>query len=328
MLSTAEPLVRPPEVVPLLLKVDVGEEALANSTPDALELLLADMTTGHNIIWATHDYAHLGSAFAPDQSITVASITGRYTDIIRPRVEKPKTRQGDRAKGKAEVFTPSWLCNEQNNLVDEAWFGRPGVFNTATGHGWRTHTTMIEFDTQGGRTWQQYVDEPRLEAACGEAPYLVSRYDATTGGPIALERRIGLLDRKVRVVTERCRDEETWLHWTRRAFESVYGFEYQGDSLLLARENLLASYVDYTLSAILRQPTESEMSAIARIIAWNIWQMDALTFTIPYKIVGSSVSEPTLFDIPGTEGRPCLIRDWRRDEIVEFRSLLRTRWLR
>lgn len=27
-------------------------------------------------------------------------------------------------RDKAEVFTPSWVCNAQNNLVDNQWFGK------------------------------------------------------------------------------------------------------------------------------------------------------------------------------------------------------------
>lgn len=304
-------------------RVDVDEQSLARSAPRLLELLLADMTTGGNIIWATEDYAHLGSGFAQSQPITVASITGSNAGLICPRVEKSKERQGDRARSKAEVFTPSWLCNVQNNLIDEAWFGRAGVFNTATRRGWRRTAAPIEFDTTGDRTWHCYVDEPRLEAACGEAPYLVSRYDATSGHPIAVERRIGLLDRKMRIVTERSRDESEWLRWARRAFESVYGFEFQGDSLLLARENLLASYVDYAHRALRRHPTDGELAAIAEIIAWNVWQMDALTGTIPFKTVRPSMSQPVLLDPRGTDGPPCRIRDWRTNETIEFRFLMK-----
>ena len=40
----------------------------------------------------------------------------------------------------------------------------------------------------------------RMEITCGEAPYLVSRYDTTTGEPIPIGRRIGLLDRKLCVI--------------------------------------------------------------------------------------------------------------------------------
>ena len=56
-------------------------------------------------------------------------ITGPNSMIIRPRVAKETNEQLRRTRDKAEVFTPSWVCNEQNNLVDEAWFGRKDVFN-------------------------------------------------------------------------------------------------------------------------------------------------------------------------------------------------------
>lgn len=46
------------------------------------------------------------------------------------------------------------------------------------------------------------MDARRIEISCGEAPYLVSRYDTVTGEFIELLSRIVLLDRKLRVVTE------------------------------------------------------------------------------------------------------------------------------
>ena len=80
---------------------------------------------------------------------------------------------------------------------------------------------------------------------CGEAPYLVSRYDTVTGEIIPIDRRIGLLDRKLRVVNENAASEEEWLTWARRAVQSCYGYEFQGDNLLLARQNILFSYIEY-----------------------------------------------------------------------------------
>ena len=102
----------------------------------------------------------------------------------------------------AEVFTPSWVCNAQNNLVDEAWFGRKDVFNVedTANHTWKANTDKIEYPK--GKTWKDYVRATRMEMTCGEAPYLVSRYDATTGESIPLQERIGLLDRKLRVISE------------------------------------------------------------------------------------------------------------------------------
>jgi hypothetical protein len=111
-------------------KVDVKENALITLDPKLLGLLLQDKTTRQNIIWATDDYLSLGQDYATDRQITVEAITGTNGNVIRPRIEKTKDEQTLRVKSKAEVFTPSWVCNRQNNLVDAAWFGREGVFNT------------------------------------------------------------------------------------------------------------------------------------------------------------------------------------------------------
>lgn len=77
------------------------------------------------------------------------------------------------------MFTPSRICNEQNNQVDEAWFGRANIFNIPQGTTWITNNDKILFDNNN-KTWKSYVDAKRLEITCGEAPYLVSRYDTTT----------------------------------------------------------------------------------------------------------------------------------------------------
>lgn len=85
--------------------------------------------------------------------------------------------------------------------------------------------------------------------------YLVSRYDTVTGETIPISQRIGLLDRKLRVISENTDTEEEWLIWAKRAFQSVYGFEYQGDSLLLARENLFVTFVEVYRERFGKLPT-------------------------------------------------------------------------
>jgi hypothetical protein len=65
---------------------------------------------------------------------------------------------------------------------------------------------------------------------------LVSRYDTVTGKPIPIERRIGLLDRKIRVASENTTTCEEWLRWTLRAFQSVYAYEFQGDNNLVHKK--------------------------------------------------------------------------------------------
>ena len=225
-------------------RIDILEDDIASINPTLLKLLLKDKTTRGNIMWCTKDYESYGPLYDEHAQIQVELITGRYSNVIQPRAAKSKAVQEQRIKKRAEVFTPSWICNGQNNQVDEAWFGRANVFNTPDGTGWITTSDKIIFDDKK-KTWKAYVDAKRLEITCGEAPYLISRYDTTTGDLIPIYERIGLFDRKMRIVNENCDNDEDWLKWSLRALKSVFGYEFQGDSVLIARENLLYDYMDY-----------------------------------------------------------------------------------
>lgn len=306
----------------MVFTIDIDENKWDN---EILKTLLIDRTTNRNIIWGTNDYEALGSAYNSHLPILVESITGHNDGIIKPRILKTKEDQGNRTKAKAEVFTPSWVCNAQNNLIDQAWFEAEIVFNVENKNKtWTATREKIKFHDKKNKSWKDYVDERRLEITCGEAPYLVSRYDSVTGESIELYRRIGLLDRKLRIVSENTETEEEWLKWSQRAFESIYGFEFQGDSLLLARENLLATYCDYMQDKLKRDPTKDELLNIAKIISWNIWQMDGLTFTIPYENVVERTEQINLFDDEGEEKTAyCIIKDWRAKKNNVFKDLLK-----
>ncbi len=306
--------------------IDIREDDLSAISPEVLETLLRDHTTGKNIFWATHDYEALGSAYDYHAPIMPELITGEKGMIIRPRVLKSKENQTDRSRDMAEVFTPSWICNAQNNLVDEAWFGRKDVFNVenTTTHTWQTNPNKIEFPE--GKTWKDYVRATRMEITCGEAPYLVSRYDTTTGEPIPLERRIGLLDRKLRVVSENTETSGEWLEWVQVAYKHTYGYEWQGDNLLLAREALLYTFIEYYRATFGKAPLLKSINYIAYIISWNLWQMDGLRCVVPDSCRDGVMEKIlTLFDeeehkvtcagcnddnIHKHNGIYCLIRDW------------------
>lgn len=290
---------------------------------EIIETLLIDRTTNRNIIWGTDDYEILGREYDSHYPILYSLITGKNSNVIQPRILKTKESQGKRTKGKAEVFTPSWICNAQNNLVDNAWFGSENIFNREIEKGWETNIEKIKFPDKKNKTWQKYVDEKRLEITCGEAPYLVSRYDTVSGEPLELKDRIGMLDRKMRVVSENTDSDTEWLKWSERAFQSVYGFEFQGDSLLIARENLLASYCDYMEEKLNRYPTEKELVNIAKIISWNLWQMDGLTYTIPYEEAVEPIEQITLFDFQEKDKKSlCIIKDWRAKRNYTFQDLV------
>lgn len=305
--------------------VDISEQDIYDYCPEVLECLLEDHTMSAkaqcdskdptrvvNIFWATSDYEHsfvdesgtyVNEGYRYNDEIKIDKITGRGLRVIMPRVLKTKQLQIDRTKEKAEVFTPSWVCNAQNNLIDEAWFGRKDVFNREVInedgiHIWiPTEGKIIFPDNDLKRSWTKYVAENRMEITCGEAPYLVSRYDTTTGELIPIQKRIGLLDRKFRVINENVKTEKEWYDMAEKAIKHTYGFEWQGDNLLLAREALLYTYIEYFIDKFnkkdetgkyikdakgeLRVPTKQKIINAARWISWNIWQMDGLKMVVP-----------------------------------------------
>ena len=219
-------------------EIDLKENYLNWLNKDILAILLKDHSSHKNIIWATDNYAHKGPGYQKYDTIEISAITGYNGNVVRPRITKSKKEQAERIRQKAEVFTPAWICNKQNNLVDNAWFGRENVFNTETEKGWTTNIEKVTFPD--GKTWQDYVKAQRLEITCGEAPYLASRYDTVTGEIISVKNRIGLLDRKLRIVSENNDNEKDWYDWAKEAFKATYGFDWQGDNVLLARENYLS----------------------------------------------------------------------------------------
>ena len=182
------------------MSVDIMEDSIVQYGKSLMEILLQDKTTKKRIIWATSDYESHGQSYKEFCEITVDSVTGLNNILIQPRVLKAKEHQSNRTRDKAEVFTSAWVCNEQNNLIDESWFGRKNVFNTPTDSRWITNYEKIVFSDEKGKTWKDYVDARRMEVSCGEAPYLVSRYDAVSGEPIPVKDRIGLLDRRIRIL--------------------------------------------------------------------------------------------------------------------------------
>ncbi len=313
--------------MPLSL-TDINENKLAEFGNHILAIFLSDKTTKRNIIWATKDYEALGEEYHSKYPITMDLITGRNAGVIQPRVLKGKENRISRTKGKAEVFTPAWICNQQNNLLDRAWFGKDSVFNVEGDKTWHTNEKIIVFPRKNGLGWRDYVDARRLEITCGEAPYLTSRYDMATGESIPIYNRIGLLDRKLRVVNENTSSIDEWVKWAMRALESVYGFEFQGDSLLIARENILYTFIENMQYKFHTEPDAVQLRRAANIIAWNVWQMDGLTYTVPFGAVEEQYEQMALENIKSPEkdlyckALYCKIHDWRSKKTLLFKSLV------
>ena len=294
-----------------------------------LDTLLKDRSTGKNIIWATDPPEELQTVMyepVTDKSqITAQQLGLTHYEVVLPRMMKQTDTQQQRTRKKGEVFSPAWVCNKMNNALDADWFRglgaeeSAGQFTVELPQGWQTVETPVQFPACKGRTpaWVRYVQSRRLEVTCGEAPFLASRYDAATGEMIPVARRIGILDRKLRVVSENAATEEEWLKFATHAVQSTYGYEYQGDNLLLARVNLLLTYAEHLQARWQRKPTEEELQAIANIISWNLWQMDGLHLSVPGGKPQPEAEQLDLFSMFGAaEEQPptvsCKVKNWRK----------------
>lgn len=167
---------------------------------------------------------------------------------IRPRAFKEDAEKQSRVKTYAEVFTPFEVVSQMTEALWEDLEGR---------------------------------DKTYLEIACGEAPFITSRYDAATGKPIPLEKRVGILDRKLQVAEKAAEGDEDWIEKAEAALKSVYGYEFQGDSLFIARVNVLDAFLENFEARFHRTCDRDLLLKEANIISWNFWQMDGLTDLFP-----------------------------------------------
>ena len=103
---------------PNIFDVEITREAIFRYNREIMSLLLRDRTTGKNIIWATDEYEQYGYGYGDTDEITVELAVIRHGNLIHPRIVKALETKSDRTRNKAEVFTPSWICNQQNNLID------------------------------------------------------------------------------------------------------------------------------------------------------------------------------------------------------------------
>lgn len=305
--------------------IDVIENKIHKLSPDLLSILLKDNSTGENLYWATSTYEKYGDLYAKDKQMLPELMIGPNIDLLTPRVSKTQEEQQARTKDKGEVFTPAWMCNKQINYIDEDWFGRADVFNTETEDGWKANKNKISFPKESGKAWEQYVTNPRIEITCGEAPYLVSRYDVVKGEVIPVEDRIGILDRKLRAVNENVDDEKEWISWSIKAYQSTYGYDYQGDNVLIARENLLYTLIDNMIYKFNHQPNLKILKRFSKIISWNIWQMDGLNCIVPHSSRIKEDLQIRLFDFEDEEQErepiEAIIKNWKTGKNIIFKDL-------
>lgn len=271
---------------------------------DILKILLKDRTTNKNIIWASDNYYSIN----PKDNMKVSMISNGGSLLIKPRVEKSLESQSNRTKERAEVFTPTWIVEKQNNIIEKEFKNLPLL---------------------------DYVNKIWLEITCGEGPYMTSRYDTVTGNHIPLTDRVGFVDRKLQRISSEIDNHDEWLDLAIKAYKASYGYEFHGDSLLIARENLLYTFIEYYESKFDKVPDVEIIKEISKIISYNIFQMDGLKYIIPYseeaqtKIIHTQLS---LFDDIDDQletvelierGIDVKIKDWDLNKILEFKKIVR-----
>ena len=290
-----------------LVTPDVLENDIRTKMPHILDILLSDRTTSspktsHNIIWANDNYkVYDAVSYAAKAQIRPELITGERDNLIMPRALKDVSMQKKRTKTKAEVFSPTWIVKKQNDAVDSDF-------------------KADDLETYTRRKW--------LEITCGEAPYMATRYDMGTGEVIPLVERVGFVDRKLARINKEVTDKAEWQRLVELAYKASYGFEWNGDSLLLARENLLYTYRDYYIDKWREPPIYGLFEDIAQIISYNIFQMDGLTYTIPLSEKRERVQnyQISLFDVDGPEkeewktipGKRVKIMNWDINKMEYF----------
>lgn len=288
------------------MRVDIQGEIAFLGSQGLLKELLADKTTKKNIIWATDAYSALGDDYLPGRPIETRHLSLLDSDIITLRAQKARSEQNKRTRAKAEVFTPSWVCRMMIDHLDTVW--KEGRKRKKAEHAW------------DAGSWHAYVDSRILEITCGEAPFLVERYDAATGE--AVEKGAGVLDRKLDAVDARAENDEKWLEWAFRALEAVYGYEYQGDNLLIARLNVIFAFAERLRRRLKREPKTEEYRRMTETAAWNLWQMDGLTGRTPYFPPPGQIGFEQILsgDAPG-EGEECKVKNHRQNCTHSFNRL-------
>ena len=203
----------------------------------------------------------------------------RSVSAIRPRAFKEDAEKQSRVKTHAEVFTPFEVVSQMTETLWEEPEGR---------------------------------DKTYLEIACGEAPFITSRYDTATGNPIPLEKRVGILDRKLQQTEKAAEGDEDWIEKAEAALKSVYGYEFQGDSLFIARVNVLDAFLENFEARFHRLCDRDLLLKEANIVSWNFWQMDGRTQSSPVKGKGSVTND--LFN----DNPTCRIRFWDQSKSTLF----------
>ena len=210
---------------------------------------------------------------------TVSNINVNPNNTM-PRYMKSFVDQKDRTKTKAEVFTPKTIVDRMNTSLDINYLGN----------------------------YEEYIDRKVLEITCGEAPFLTTRYDASTGQQIPCRERVGLLDRKLQKIPE-CVNKSEWTVLATRSLKATYGYEWQEDSIFLARKNLLLNVIEYYMDKFKELPKQDVIEEWATIISYNIFRMDGISLCVPETNIKSKIMNWETKEMENFDGSKDILKE-------------------
>ena len=83
------------------------------------------------------------------------------------------------------------------------------------------------------------------------------------------------------------------------------------------------TFIEYYQKQFGKEPILAQKKQIANVIAWNIWQMDGLTDTVPFSQVEQIVPQADFFTPETKIYTPmlCEIQDWRSKKKLLFQKM-------
>ena len=140
---------------------------------------------------------------------------------------------------------------------------------------------------------------------------------------IPVARRIGILDRKLRVVSENVTTEDEWRKYATHAVQSTYGYEYQGDNLFVGAGQPSADLCGASASPLAAQANRRGAASHRQHHQLEPVQMDGLHLSVPGGKPQSEAEQLDLFSMFGTveEQIPavsCKVKNWRSNKTQNF----------
>lgn len=306
--------------------MDYNESSAFRSNLNILNILLFDRSASKDLVWATSMYKLHGDLYKKEGYITPKLISGKMKNLIKPSANR-KSNEIDRVK----LIFDSWRFDVDND--DN--YGFKFDYNNVFGEGLEEYFNKYKED--------DFINKKILVMECEEGTCFVNRYNLETKEIVEPFKRNGIMDKKLNIINQKTDDENEWYNMVLLAYKNVYGFEYRGDNVLLTRENLLHGFVDNYKYKFGKKPSVERVTEIAKIISWNIWQMDALKFVIPHSCINVkkenfqlSIFEEENETLSGNwclgcrldehtkhNGTYCKIKDWETGKIIKFVNLVK-----